>query len=184
MTTKVYDAAIQTSGGIMQEGTLAFLDSSPLQILSYPFTYQTAGLASGATIYTPAVGDVIYDIGVVITTAFNGTTPKLDVGTFNGGNNGLFDELATAPVDGTKVYADVTNNAGLGTPNSALWLSTAIVQGNSASLSSLKSNEIRVSAANPLLLVASQSGAKGGTAITSTQGAGAVLVITGTPLSF
>lgn len=158
--------------------------ATPMMIRSFAITYQTAGLASGVTIYTPAVGDVIYDVAVAVTTAFNGTTPKLDVGTFNGGTDGLFKNLATAAVDGTKVYADVTHNAGLGTPNSALWLSTAIVQGNSASLSTLKSNEIVVSAANPLLVVASQDGTKGGTAITSSAGAATILVLCATPISF
>ena len=179
-----YPATFQDGSGLQRlDGSLLITGNAgvtPLNVLSFPFTFATAGLASGVTLYTPSIGDIIYDIGVVITTAFDGTTPKIDVGTFNGGNNGLFDELATAPIDATKVYADVTNNAGLGTPNSALWLSTAIVQGNSASLSSLKSNEIRVSAANPVLLVASQSGAKGGTAITSTHGVGTVYVITAT----
>lgn len=157
---------------------------TPMMVRTFGITFATASLSSGVTIYTPAVGDVIYDIGIGISTAFDGTTPKLDVGTFNGGNNGLFKTLAQNAVDGTKVYADATSNAGLGVPNAALWLSTAIVQGNSASLSSLASNEIVVSAANPLLVVASQTGAKGGTAITSTHGIATIYVMTSTPISF
>jgi len=172
------------SGSIRIEGYTQFAGGTPLQLRSYAFTYQTAGLASGVSFYTPAVGDIIYDIGVVITTAFNGTTPKLDVGTFNGGNNGLFDELAAAPIDGTKVYADVTNNAGLASANAPLWLFNAVGSHGAAGTAAYNSSMLRVSAANPLLLVASQSGAKGGTAITSTAGAGSVLVLTATPLAF
>lgn len=180
MSNLGYPATIYDSTGTerISNGTVAFTTpTNTPSILYFPFTYQTAGLAAGVTIYTPTVGTIIEDIGVVITTAFNGTTPKIDIGTFNGGNNGLFDELATAPVDATKVYADVTNNAGLASANSALWLSAAVVSHGITGSSAISSPQLRVSAANPILLVASQSGAKGGTAITSTQGAGTIYIV-------
>ena len=186
----VVPATISTSDGskVVESALITYQPAgsgaTPLMIRSFGITFATASLNTGVTIYTPAVGDVIYDVGIGISTAFDGTTPKLDVGTFNGGNNGLFKTLAQNPVDGTKVYADAASNAGLGVPNSALWLSTAIVAGNSASLSTLQSNEIVVSAANPLLVVASQTGAKSGTAITSTHGVATIYVMTATPITF
>lgn len=186
----VVPAEMIDSGGtkILENGTLQFQPNgsgaTPLLLRSFGITFATAGLASGVTIYTPAVGDVIYDIGVGITTAFDGTTPKLDVGTFNGGTDGLFKNLATAAVDGTKVYADVTHNAGLGTPNSVLWLNDAVASHASAGTAAFNPPIMIVSAANPLLVVASQDGTKGGTAITSTHGVASIFVLSATPISF
>lgn len=168
---------INTSG-VVFDGTVT---PSPVYIKHYSFDYTTSGLAAGVTVHTPAVGDLILDIGVVITTAFNGTTPKLDIGTFNGGNVGLFGEVGGAAVDGTKLYADVTDNAGLGIANSHLWLSSAVIAANSAGIASLPSWQLYCSAANPILLVASQNGQKGGTAITSTAGAATVVIAAVSP---
>lgn len=172
------------------QGTLTFLDStaqpvsSQTTIRSLSFTFQTAGLAAGVAVYTPAIGDVIYDVGIAVTTAFDGTTPKLDIGSFSGGNVGLFGELAGAAIDGTKVYAAVTDNAGLTAPNSALWLQAAVGSVGAAGTAAYVSTPLVVTAANPILLVASQNGQKGGTAIDSTQGAGTVYVVAATPLAF
>lgn len=168
------------SGQTRLDGTLNFTAptvKAPVGYRVFPFTFATAGLASGVTIWTPTVGDFILDIGVVITTAFDGTTPKIDVGTFNGGNVGVFAEIGGAAVDGTKVYADVTDNAGLAVANSHLWLSSAVIAANSAGIASLPSWQLNVSAANPVLLVASQNGQKGGTAITSTHGVASVVIV-------
>src|SRR5512146_201439 len=72
------------------QGTLTFLDSTAQPVSSqtttrsFAFTFQTAGLAAGVAVYTPAIGDVIYDVGIAVTTAFDGTTPKLDIGSFSG----------------------------------------------------------------------------------------------------
>lgn len=166
------------------EGYTQFTQYSPQHLRAFPFAYNTAGLAAGVTIYTPAVGDVIYDIGIAVTTAFNGTTPLLDVGTFNGGNVGLFGELAAGAVDGTKVYSAVTDNAGLTTPNSAMWLQAAVGSHGAAGTAAYVSTPIIVTTANPLLLVLSQNGQKGGTAPGGSAGAGTVYVFTGQPLPF
>ena len=156
---------------------------TPQHLRYFNFSYATAGLASGVTIYTPNIGDVIYDVGICVTTAFNGTTPLLDVGTFNGGNVGLFGELAGAGVDGTKLYAAVTDNAGLSVPNTASWLQAAVGSVGAAGTAAYHSTPIIVTAANPLLLVVSQNGQKGGTATGATAGVGTVYVLTGQPLS-
>lgn len=175
---------LDDTGQVRIEGQTSFLDSTPQHIRYFPFTYQTAGLATGVTLGTPAVGQVIYDIGICVTTAFNGTTPLLDVGTFNGGNVGLFGELASSAIDGTKLYSAVTDNAGLTAPNAAQWLQAAAGSHGAAGTAAYNSTPLLVTAANPLLLVASQNGQKGGTAITSTAGAGTVYVILGQPILF
>lgn len=186
-----YPVTIQagdSSGQVVYQGALTFQQSTNQPAgtngnvsKATAIAFGTAGLTAGVALYTPAVGDLILDIGIVITTAFNGTTPKIDVGTFNGGNNGLFDELAGAPVDATKVYADVTNNAGIAAANSHLWLSSAITSVGAAGTAAINSWQLRVSAANPLLVVVSQTGAKGGTATGATAGAATIVVVTSTP---
>jgi hypothetical protein len=147
----------------------------------FPFTHSTAGLTSGVPIYTPAIGDVIYDVLISVPVAFNGTTPFADVGTFNGGNDGLFLELAGVAVDLTAADTGIADNTGLSGNiysllGGALWASSS-PPGNGPFT-------IFVTAANPLLLVVSQTGAKGGTATGATAGSGAVYVLAATPQAF
>src|SRR5690348_16524195 len=59
-------------------------------VRAFPFAYNTAGILTGHAVYTPAIGDVLLDAWIVITTAWNGTTPLADIGTFVGANGGLF----------------------------------------------------------------------------------------------
>lgn len=178
---QTFPATFNDSSGLQRlDGTINFTGSATQAITnvqSFPITFATASLNAGVTLYTPAVGDIILDIGVVITTAFNGTTPKIDVGTFNGGNVGLFGEITAGALDATKVYADVTDNAGLAQANSFLWLSAAVIAHASASEATLPAWQLRVSAANPILVVASQNGQKSGTAITSNAGVAQIVVV-------
>jgi len=76
------------------DGTLANGLGVPFGGLShivFPFAYDTPGLNSGVTAYTPAVGEILYNAWIEIVTAFNGTTPKADIAqTANATNNGVF----------------------------------------------------------------------------------------------
>lgn len=150
-------------------------------VRSFAATFATNGLTAGVVVYTPAIGDVIYDIGIAIPTAFDGTTPKADVGTFNGGNNGLFDVLAGATVDLTAADAAVTTNAGLSNATATTWLSAAIGSVGAAGGAAYLPGVLTVTAANPLLLVVSQSGAKGDTATGASAGALTVYIVTSSP---
>ena len=178
---QTFPATFSDASGLQRlDGSINFTGSASQAIVnvqSFPITFATAGLAAGVALYTPAVGDVILDVGVVITTAFDGTTPKIDVGTFNGGNVGLFGELTAGAIDATKVYADVTDNAGLAVANAALWLSAAVITVGTAGTAAIHSWQLRCSAANPVLVVASQNGQKGGTAISSTHGVASIVVV-------
>src|ERR1700739_4114370 len=134
-TGATYPAEILTADGskITENGEIQFLSSTnqpavapnTLYIKVFTLAYNAASFAAGISLYIPAVGDVIYDVGLGITTAFNGTTPKLDVGGFSG-TTGFFKQLAGNPADATKVYAGITNNTGFSSPNSALWLQAAV----------------------------------------------------------
>jgi hypothetical protein len=150
-------------------------------LTSLAFAFDTAALTTGVAILTPAIGDVIYDIGVSVTVAFNGTTPKADVGTFNGGNVGLFGELGTV-VDLSNADDAVTDNAGLAVGHAANWLQASIGSVGAAASAAYISGQLVVTAANPLVLVVSQNGQKSGTAIGGSAGSGLVYVLHATPL--
>jgi len=188
MTLPQYPANIyRQDGELSLEGFTEFTaaGSQPAVIRGpFPFTHSTAGLTSGVTLYTPAIGDVIYDIGVSVVAAFNGTTPKADVGTFSGGNSGLFDELAGAVIDLTAIDAAATDNAGLSLVGGPNWLQAAVGSAGAGAGATYVPTPIIVTAANPLLLVVNQTGAKGGSAVGGTTGAGAVYVLTQTPVPF
>ncbi len=174
---------VRLDGDIVFTGTVQPVSnaSGSALIHSLAFAFNTAGLNTGLTIYTPAIGDVIYDVGMFITTAFNGTTPKADIGTFSGGNDGLFKVLAGAVVDITNVDAAVTTNAGLQSSATARWLQAAVGSIGADAGNAYLDSQLRVTAANPLLIVANQTGAKSGTAVGGTTGAGIAYVIAGTP---
>ena len=167
MTTpiQVYDV----TGAVRIEGSI---NPSPIYCVTYYFDFSTSGATTGVTLYTPSVGDVIYDIAISVGTAFDGTTPLADVGTFNGGNVGLFGELTTGAVDLTAANTAVTGNAGI-----AHFGTNSLKIG--AYASTAKIGLLKVTAANPLLLVFSQNGQKGGTATGSTVGSGHVTILTG-----
>lgn len=155
-------------------------------VLRGPFAFdhtQAAALAAGVPLLTPAIGDVILDAWFEIDAAFDGTTPHADLGTFDGGNDGLFG-LISNTVDLTKADAAFAENAGLlrGAVHVPHSLSASEVTNAVLGTQASTRWPLAVTVANPLLLVASQDGLKGGTALDSTVGAGKVFVLMATPL--
>lgn len=148
----------------------------------YPFTFATAGLTTGVALFTPTIGDLILDFWIEIDTAFDGTTPLADIGTFSGGNSGLLAGLASATVDLTAADVAVPDNAGVLASFSLSSLSAAVLTLGAVGTEPENRWQLAVTAANPLLLVVSQDGTKGGTATGATAGAGQVFVQTATPL--
>lgn len=139
----------------------------------YAVAFDTASLNAGVAIgYTPAIGDV-FTVITVTTTAFNGTTPLLDVG-FTGDTNGFYYEASgeNAALDVSAILSttafDVANN-------STLNATTPI-----ASLPAWA----YAKAADALLVWVSQDGTKGGTAIGGTAGAANLYILQATPLAF
>lgn len=59
-------------------------------VRAFPFAYNTAGILTGAALYTPTIGDVLLDGWIEIDTGWNGTTPQADIGTFGSQNTGIF----------------------------------------------------------------------------------------------
>jgi len=147
------------------------------RVYVYSFAFDTEGLAAGVEIYTPTASDVLLDAWFEVTTAFDGTTPLADIGSFSGTTGGLFNELGDAVPLGTADAADA--GAGL-LINSAAGLASLASQDATA----LKRvSHSRFSAATPIKLVVSQTGLAGGTAIGGAAGAGKVFLEVATPVA-
>ena len=56
----------------------------------FSFAHNTAGILTGHALYTPTIGDILYDAWVEVDTAWNGTTPLCDVGQFLAVSYGFF----------------------------------------------------------------------------------------------
>lgn len=138
---------------------------------SLTVNYNDAGLAStGVTIFTPAVGDLLYDFWVQPVTVWNGTTPKGDFGTFTGGTNGLFAEYASTTLDMTVPNPGSISNPDLASPTLMTWQKYGT--GRPA---------MNVITSAPLKFIVSSTGQKGGADPGATQGRCIVRVISITP---
>ena len=129
----------------------------------FSFAFNTPGINNGVVFYTPKVGDFLLTFFVVISAGFNGATPKGDIGTFVGGNTGIY-ASGNGAFSLTSAATDIANNAG--------------VSGVSQQVIAVG---LQFSAANPLLLVVSQDGTKGGAAVGGTTGAAALYMEITTP---
>lgn len=181
-----YDYLLTDAGGTVQKdaGSLTFTDSTvqpfapgvlgAMQLLGpYTVAYNTASLAAGVAFgFTPAIGDIFTPI-VVVTTAFNGTTPLLDIG-YTGDTNGYY-------------YAASDSNAALDVSatlaTTAFDVAAAVTLNSSAPAVSV-SSWARASAADALLVWCSQDGTKGGTAIGGTAGSADLYILHATPTAF
>lgn len=154
-------------------------------VRKFPFAFNTPSILTGATLYTPTVGDVLLNAWIEIVTVWNGTTPQADIGTFVGVSFGLFGENNKAlPLDA----AVDSDGAGTG----------VLIQGSNyttGGLTDLATNNIEIAsavnsariapakftAANPMKVCVSQDGTNTGADPGSTTGAGVVYLVTCTP---
>lgn len=132
---------------------------------TFPFDHtMLTALATGVDVLDLNIGDTLFEIWMEIDIAFNGTTPKGDVGTFSGAE-GLFAEIGSAVCDLTVADTVPTDNTGLLLPTAAKSLG-------------LTKAPLAVTAVGVLKLVVSENGQIGGTAPGSTAGKGVLHVVT------
>lgn len=135
--------------------------------LHFPFTYDMKGLAYGVPIYTPAVGDLLLLAWISVLTAWNGTTPSAQIGTFTAGTAGLVGSAQNmASADGA-LQADSPDL----TVNSTFGGLLGINPGAAA----------QVAKAVPIKVVVSQTGAADGSDPGATQGSAILYIVTVTP---
>jgi hypothetical protein len=179
---------VNTGGQATFEG---FISPSPLYLLGpYTITATTAGLTTGVPLVILPAGAIIYDIGCVTLQQWDGTTPKMDVGSFHSGNTGLFDQLAGGVValdhsyDSTADNDDLVGAAGGNVPIS--WLQAAVGSAGADGGAAYFASPLYVlaidSTAGIIHAVVSQDGAKGGTATGAANGSTNVYLVVGTPL--
>lgn len=133
-------------------------------VRKFTFAYNTAGLTSGISVYTPAVGEILLDAFVSVATAWNAAAVA-GVGTFTG----------TAGLPGTdwNLQTADTSNYGAGQRSSP---------GSNVSMFGNQGNHWVCTIANPLKLVVSLTGAKDAAASAATAGAATLYLITATPV--
>lgn len=132
-------------------------------------TYTPAQLAAGVSLFTPAVGDVIANLGYQFVTAYDGTAAVLD---FVSGTT----EILRA-VFGTGNLPNVRNsNAAVGSLSQAVDGSLSIQDYVGYAGYIGYPTTLRVDSADPIKVVISQDGTLGGTAIDSTTGTVVVYV--------
>lgn len=128
-----------------------------IKTITFPFAYDTPGLDAGIPIYTPVVGETLYDAWVHILTPWSGGAayPVVDIGQeINPGTTGLF---------GGYAYLDlnfITSESGPPRPPNNQYLS---LSAQFAFLNQQRS-QLRFTDTAPLKLWVSQNGRAGGAA--------------------
>lgn len=151
----------------------------------FSFSFNTPGLANGVEFYTPTVGDILHDAWIEIETAFDGTTPLADIGSFAGLTTGLFATAANgSPVN---LLTPASESAGTGlvvlTGTSSVIPALAAMAFNPVYSGGEAIVPARFTGTNPLKVVVSQDGTIGGTAVGATVGVAHVYLVTSTPIS-
>lgn len=161
-TGQAWETEVDSGGGTPTAG--AVIVHGP-----FSFAYNTPNLTTGVSFYTPSVGEIILNIQIWITTLWDGTTPTGDVGQFVMATTGLlknsFSGVGTTLMDSpTQTVNDGVTNYG------------AAALGEFAYLFSCTT-------ADPLKVVVSQDGTKGGSDPGSSQGQAQIYIVTATPVA-
>lgn len=170
---------------------VAVADASPggssqpgaVRVVEFDFAFDTPGLTDGVVVYTPAAaGEVIVGMAIVTTTEWDGTTPKADISTYVGGQSG-FENYGMFGLNGNgPIPMDVAPSAG-----SVLPLGFTVAGRSNDLFRSLAFGGVEIAdfvvmdTDNPLKVVVSQTGLKGGADPGATQGAAKLLLSVCTP---
>lgn len=142
-------------------------------VRSFVFDFATADILTGAALYTPTVGDVLLDAWIEIDVAWDGTTPRGDIGLF-AETTGFYAEMssfvdmtladasdATGVLDvGPATLAELTGQSGPGARRVVPAVFTTV---------------------NPVMVCVSQTAAPDGADPGSTTGSAKLYLVTATP---
>jgi hypothetical protein len=152
---------IQSDGSVAAESGGGSVPGANILRGPFAINYNTADLAAGIDFYTPTPGDVLVSAAVITNTAFDGTTPTLDIGCdVSNGDVGVLDK-AGGPTDLSSAPLVAGNQ------NVAVWYPLNAVFADDS----------------PLQVWASQDGTKDGTAIGGTEGVASLWITTATPVA-
>lgn len=181
-------AVVSTTGA--GEATVTVKQLGVPVVYGFHFAYNTPNLLTGAFLYQPALGDVMIEAWVEIDTAWNGTTPKLDVGTFSYGDTtgwwatqGSAVPLLASRADGgqlDEIFNTQTYSSPTVTPSSRLSDITNF------SMTTLNARQRRLPASvyddtQSIKVCVSQDGSTTGANPGSTQGSGIIYMMWVTP---
>lgn len=175
----------EVNGADNVQDALAASGGSGVSVRKFPFAFNTPGLLTGAALYVPTVGDILYDGWISVTTAWDGATPKGDIGTFVGGvDAGLLGVLGNGQTDMAQADTDVNIAVaqGLAVMNQPSVLSFQTIWSNLPAGPFAFGTPFRFTAANPIKVVVSQDGHNNGADPGSTRGAGAMYLVIATPV--
>lgn len=173
-------------------------------VRKFPFAFNTPNLLTGATVYTPTIGDILLNLWLEITTAWDGTTPKFDLGTFLLRNSGWYSDIGdpaggvplnTADNTGLsdqnllqgEVTGPISDNAFMynidGNENAAMSVSGAkiVPAGVGIQAAGTRFFPAKFVTADPIKVCVSQDGTNTGADPGATQGAAVLYLITATP---
>lgn len=158
-------------------------------VRAFPFAFDTPNLVTGHTVWTPAVGDILIDAWIEVTSAWNGTTPKGDFAQFIGGDtNGCFEDqdagvdLTVADTtDGVAMPAGLLYQAHPGSQPASLLSMQANSAGSPRAVRPQRRVPAKFTTADPVKVVVTQDGTQGGTDAGATAGAAILYLITCTP---
>lgn len=160
--------------------TSPLVNNSPI-IRPFSFAYNTANLTSGVTVYTPTVGDLLLDAWVEVDTAWNGSNPNFDFGTFTTNTSGLFANTSSI-INLSNADETINNNAGLLTGNGQTDLMQRVISAATVSGGGFtRVLPLKFTANNPIKIVVSQNGAIGGASPGASQGSAVLYLVTATP---
>ncbi len=175
------------AGDVDLSGTYAPIPGTPV-VRAFPFAFDSPNILTGYAVYTPTVGDVLLDAWMEITEAWDGTTPKGDVGPL----------LESRPYgwwgDSGGWTIDMTLPDGSGAPQGLSWNTsyqngngnfplTAFALGFSGATFSGYGRPVPASfnEVDPIKVVVSQDGSIFGEDPVSTQGSAILYLVTATP---
>ena len=149
-------------------------------VRAFPFSFDDAGLDAGIVVYTPTPDDLLLDGWIQIDVGWDGTTPKADFGTLDGGNDGFLVQQLN-PVDVSVGTAFQTyQGMRLNSPSQPISVvQIALKQQQNGYLYYPYS----VFTGAPIKVVVSQSGAAGGGDPGATQGSAVLYLVTATPFT-
>jgi len=156
-------------------------------VRKFPFVFDTPGILTGAALYTPTLGDILLDAWIEVDTAWNGTTPTGDVGTFVSASFGMWVNVGGG-VDMSR--ADSTfDTAGplFGVSPSLVSFGTNDIGQSAAAVAGhgpgtgIRQVPAKFTSADPIKVCVSQDGSNAGLDPGSTQGAAVLYLVTVTP---
>ncbi len=150
----------------------------------FSFSFNDVGLFNGISFYTPTINDLLVDAWIEVDTAWDGTTPTGDFGTFIGNTAGFISSSSDIQgIDMTKADDEVLGTGYLNghyqiAPPANL--SLAIASGTKATHQN-RGAPGRFVTSDPLLIVVSQDGSSGGGDPGASQGSASIYLIIATP---